>query len=213
MKSQKESQQKRMFKNPILEFLSISGPIMMTTFHSLIISLLLYMSAVKNPYLSLAQGVLVFGLAMLSWTFAECILHRYVFHFIKEDSKLVKAFQYTPHGYHHHVPDDANRLFMPPVPVTLILSLFLGIFYLLMQDLSWIFLAGFDTGYMLYSWVHYSVHTRKGPSFLKPLWKHHYLHHFKYPEKAFGVSSRLWDRVFHTMPPEGPSGPREVKVG
>ena len=151
-----------MFKNPILEFLSISGPIMMTTFHSLIISLLLYMSAVKNPYLFLAQGVLVFGLAMLTWTFAECVLHRYVFHFIKEDSKLVKDFHYTPHGYHHQVPDDANRLFMPLVPATLILSLFLGLFYLLMQDLSWIFLDRLRHGiYALFLGAQFSAYPQR----------------------------------------------------
>jgi len=202
-----------MFRNPILETLSISGPNMMTSFHLFVISLLLYTGSQKNPSLNLSQGILLFVSAMLTWTLAEYMLHRYVFHFIREDSKLVKAFHYTLHGYHHQQPDDANRLFMPPLPATIILSLFLGLFYLLMQDLSWIFLAGFDTGYLLYSWVHYSVHTRKGPSFLKPLWKHHYLHHYKYPGKAFGVSSRLWDRIFHTMPPQGPSGPSEVKVG
>ena len=201
-----------MFQNPILETLSISGPKMMSSFHAIIISLLLYVGSSKNPSLNWALGILLFASAMLTWTLAEYTLHRYVFHFIKDDSKLVKAFHYTLHGYHHQVPDDANRLFMPPLPAIIILSLFLGFFYLLMQDLSWIFLAGFDTGYLLYSWVHYSVHTRKGPSFLKPLWKHHYLHHYKYPEKAFGVSSRLWDRIFYTMPPQGPSGPSNVKV-
>ncbi|MDZ7659917.1 sterol desaturase family protein [Fodinibius sp.] len=33
-------------------------------------------------------------------------------------------------------------------------------------------------------------------------YRHHTLHHYKYPDKAFGVSTTLWDRVFGTMPPE-----------
>jgi len=28
----------------------------------------------------------------------------------------------------------------------------------------------------------------------------HAIHHYKYPEKAFGVSSPLWDFVFGTLP-------------
>ncbi|MGB3618930.1 MAG: sterol desaturase family protein, partial [Catalinimonas sp.] len=32
------------------------------------------------------------------------------------------------------------------------------------------------------------------------LWVHHSIHHFKDDERAFGVSSPLWDWVFGTMP-------------
>jgi sterol desaturase/sphingolipid hydroxylase (fatty acid hydroxylase superfamily) len=35
---------------------------------------------------------------------------------------------------------------------------------------------------------------------MKALWRNHHLHHYKAPEKGFGVSSVLWDVVFGTVP-------------
>ena len=32
---------------------------------------------------------------------------------------------------------------------------------------------------------------------------HHHLHHHVYEEKAFGVSSPIWDFIFGTLPPKG----------
>ncbi|MEX2379667.1 MAG: sterol desaturase family protein, partial [Vicingaceae bacterium] len=37
-------------------------------------------------------------------------------------------------------------------------------------------------------------------NFLKQLWIHHSIHHYQEDDKAFGVSSPLWDYVFGTMP-------------
>jgi len=91
------------------------------------------------------------------------------------------------------------------LPALLLASIFLAIFWLLMGKYGMAFFPGFLFGYMLYITLHYAEHRYKTPKF-KPwnrLWKFHALHHHKYPEtKAFGVSTRLWDYVFSTMPPE-----------
>ena len=204
--------QHRMFQNPILELLSKSGPWMMNTFHLGLISFLLYFGYLQLDSPPLLSVIGVFVLAFLCWTLAEYLLHRYVFHFVREDNKLVKAFHYALPGYHHQKPYDANRLFMPPVPALLILSVFFVIYYLFMGHFAWIFLAGFDLGYLCYANVHYLVHTQKAPAAFKGLWKHHALHHHKYPDKAFGVSSRIWDRIFGTMPPSHSSRSVEVRA-
>lgn len=198
----KTEEPKRMFKNPVLELLSRSGPKMMITFHLILASCLVYTGyqLTENP---LVWKIAVYFFAgMATWTLAEYVMHRYVFHFIN-DNKFVKAFHFAMHGYHHEVPHDYNRLFMPPVPALLFLSLFFGIFYLIIGKAAWFFLPGFEIGYLLYSVVHYTVHTRVPKNkFLHSLWLHHANHHYKYPEKAFGVSSQLWDKVFNTMPKE-----------
>ncbi len=191
----------RMFHHPLLELLSRSHPALMIPFHLLLIMLSLTMGFhVVSSHPSVLPW-LTFLFGFLSWTLAEYLLHRYLFHWIDEDSPWLRTFHFALHGYHHEHPDDANRLFMPPVPATLFLLLFLAVFYLILGYWAWFFLPGFELGYLLYALVHYSVHTRKAPAGLKFLWKHHALHHYRYPDKAFGVSTRLWDRIFGTMPP------------
>jgi sterol desaturase/sphingolipid hydroxylase (fatty acid hydroxylase superfamily) len=189
----------KMFQNPILEFLSISGPKMMVSFHLIVASSLIYIGIQKLPQVNLSHGILLFFSGMLLWTLMEYILHRYLFHWITEN-KYVKAFHYAMHGYHHKKPNDYNRLFMPPVPVSLFILSFFGLFYLFMGQYTWFFLPGFEIGYLMYSLVHYAAHTKPAIPFLAPLFLHHDLHHFRFPDKAFGVSSRFWDRVFGTMP-------------
>jgi len=90
---------------------------------------------------------------------------------------------------------------MPPVMSTLItVGLFYG-FSALMGDLVYGFLPGFLVGYTLYLGVHYMVHAYQPPrNFWKVFWVHHGIHHYKQPERAFGVSSPLWDLILGSMP-------------
>lgn len=188
----------RMYDNRWLELLSISGPQLMIPFHLVLIvsQLIVGMTITTN---SMGYNLLLGVSGIFLWTLAEYVLHRHLFHF-KNDHPWLKAFHFAMHGYHHEVPHDANRLFMPPVPALLFLTVFWMLFYGFLGKGVWFFLPGFELGYLLYSFVHYSVHTRKAPKRFEGLWHHHMLHHYKEPEKAFGVSSRLWDRVFRTMP-------------
>ena len=192
----------RMYDNPLMELLSQSGPKLMITFHLMLISAQIYNgfhTAQLNIDNSLIFLCFVFLSGVIVWSLAEYLLHRKLFH-LKGSSNMMKAFHYTLHGYHHKNPSDANRLFMPPIPALLFLSVFFGFFYLFIGKFVWIFLPGFELGYLMYSFIHYSIHTRKAPKLLQPLWHHHILHHYKLPEKAYGVSSRFWDRVFRTLP-------------
>lgn len=198
--NQMKKPKNRMYKNPIMEILSKSGPIMMSIYHLLLISITFTYGYSLNHDVHSNQFILLFFAAgFFSWSFGEYMLHRFLFH-INGKSRFVKAFHYAMHGYHHKFPNDVNRLFMPPVPATLFLMAFFGIFYLIMGDYAFYFLPGFELGYWIYSLVHYAIHHKDLSKYFKNLRQHHILHHYKSPEKAYGVSTKAWDRIFKSMP-------------
>jgi len=194
----------RIFDNPVLEFFTRSIPQVSVAVYLSIIIVLASYSYQMQVVDSLWTAMLLFLAAMFTWTFFEYILHRYLFHLDEyfPESKLAHNIAYALHGIHHEYPRDRDRVIMPPVPGVIISSLFLGFFYLLMGVYAFIFLPGFLTGYLLYAFIHYSTHKFTPPASVKFLWKHHALHHYKYPDKAFGISNTFWDRLFGTMPPE-----------
>ena len=137
------------------------------------------------------------------WTLYEYIHHRYLNHIddFFPNSKLAQRIGYMSHGIHHEYPRDLERLVFPPAFGVIALSLYTALIWLVIGSYSFFFMPGFVVGYVLYSFVHVSVHKTHIPRWLKPLYKHHAIHHYKHPDKAFGVSTTLWDRVFRTMPP------------
>jgi sterol desaturase/sphingolipid hydroxylase (fatty acid hydroxylase superfamily) len=191
----------RMYNNPVLELLSKSGPRMMATYHLLLSTILLYVGYLVNPDLKFKQAIAWFVGGFSLWTLAEYILHRYLFHF-KSKTKWGKAFHFAMHGYHHDHPHDYDRLFMPPVPASLFLLVFFLLFKIFAGSMVWFFLPGFELGYLLYSYIHYTVHVQVKPKNFEKLWLHHSMHHYRFPNKAYGVSTRFWDKVFGTMPNE-----------
>lgn len=192
--------QGKIFENGILEKLTKSNPKLTITFYSLLIATFFYLNYRYNTIsLEVTLGFYIGGL--ITWTLMEYILHRFLFH-IDEYIPFLKRFHYIIHGIHHEFPKDAERLFMPPVPGTII-SFFLFLFWYLFFDLSALaFMAGITNGYLMYSYIHYKVHTKPSNKLLHKLWVHHAKHHYKFPDKAYGVSSPFWDMVFGTMPPK-----------
>jgi sterol desaturase/sphingolipid hydroxylase (fatty acid hydroxylase superfamily) len=191
----------KLFKNPILEVLSLSSPLITLVAYGSYISVMIFLNSTElGGVEGISNIVGLYFIGFLCWTLAEYLLHRHVFHFVS-DNKYFMRFHYVMHGYHHEYPRDAHRLFMPPLPGAMISGLFLGIFYLLIGDIAFVFTGGFVSGYLFYTMMHFSMHRFKPPKFLKGLWRHHALHHYKYSNRAFGVSSPLWDHIFRTMPP------------
>ncbi|NDC42453.1 MAG: fatty acid hydroxylase, partial [Chitinophagia bacterium] len=105
---------------------------------------------------------------------------------------------YTMHGVHHEYPRD--RLFMPPLPSILLASVLFYGMQLPLGRFAYAFFPGFLLGYLAYGSMHYAIHAFAPPRWLKALWRNHHLHHYKHPDKGFGVSSVLWDIVFGTVP-------------
>ncbi|WP_417881690.1 sterol desaturase family protein [Xanthomarina gelatinilytica] len=197
--------QAEIFKNPFLERLTKTDPISNIIVYGLVNAILVYIAiGVIGLSVWAFLGLFVFGLFF--WTFAEYMLHRFVFHWVTE-AKWSQRFHFIMHGAHHHYPTDKERLLMPPVPGIILASLLFGMFYVVFwmigfSNLVYGFFPGFFIGYLMYSFVHRATHVMRPPKRFRDLWHHHSLHHYKYPNKAFGVSNTFWDRVFGTMPPK-----------
>lgn len=194
----------RIFKNPFLESLTKTNPLQNIIVYGFTIITLIYLAIFKIGLTALEVfGLFVLGLFV--WTFAEYMLHRFVFHWVTE-AKWSQRFHFIMHGSHHHFPRDEARLLMPPVPGLIMASALFALFYLIfwligISNLCFGFFPGFFTGYLMYSFVHRATHIIRPPKRFKHIWHHHSLHHYRYPDKAFGVSNTFWDRVFGTMPP------------
>ncbi|MEM1405309.1 MAG: sterol desaturase family protein [Bacteroidota bacterium] len=190
---------KVLFKNKWIEKFSrthISVPITIFIVYS---AGLLYWSA-ANTTLALGTTIGLFFTGLLIFTLTEYAMHRYLFH-MATYTELRKKIQYAFHGVHHDYPKDKDRLAMPPLVSITIATILLFLLRLVMHDFVFAFLPGFLTGYAGYLFVHYIVHAFQPPkNIFKTLWVHHGIHHYKNHEKAFGVSSPLWDYIFRTMP-------------
>jgi sterol desaturase/sphingolipid hydroxylase (fatty acid hydroxylase superfamily) len=210
MKKNREQQPVRLFKSNFLEALTKTSPLITLVTYPVFITILLLLG---NRLTGLTTGsiVIAYTIGIAAWTLLEYVLHRGLFHLVSETPWL-RRIPYLLHGVHHESPRDDSRLFMPPVPGAIIIFILWIIFYLLLGEFSFAFVAGLVNGYLFYSAMHYSMHVYPAPKLLRKLWAHHALHHYKYPDKAFGVSSRLWDRVFGTMPPGKDSGSAVVKA-
>ncbi|WP_109829598.1 sterol desaturase family protein [Reichenbachiella versicolor] len=203
MKTQFKAQntgQGTIFKNPVLEKLTkthIAAPITAFT----LVSSYVVFKGFTQYNLVVWQIAALFLAGLFLFTFVEYIMHRFLFH-MDESTDLRKKVVYTMHGVHHDHPRDKDRLAMP-VPLSLTLAfLFFLLYRLILGDLVYGFLPGFLMGYASYLGVHYMVHAVQPPKkgFWKYLWIHHGIHHYKQQERAFGVTTTIWDRIFGTMP-------------
>jgi len=193
-----------LFNNPILERLSRTNTAIPVSIFLSFSAFLMVWGFIYSQYSALTQ-ILVFFIGLLLFSLIEYQVHRYVFHMIT-NTRLREKIQYLFHGVHHEFPKDTSRLAMPPVVSVVIVTLLYFTFKLIMGDYTYGFLPGFITGYSLYLIVHYVVHAYQPPNnFLKALWINHGIHHYKDHERAFGVSSPLWDYVFRTTPKKSKS--------
>lgn len=189
-----------MFKNNILEKFTRVHPTIAILYNLTCSSSLLFV----NYYFGFVTGIgkiaALFFVGYFSWTLAEYLLHRFFFHITEDQNKFLSKISHTVHGVHHEQPTDFHRMFMPPVPATIFMAFFFTIFYLFMGTSTFVFLPGFLFGYLSYAYTHFKIHQSKAPKSLKWLWTHHLKHHYQDEDKAFGVSSPLWDVIFRSLP-------------
>lgn len=196
----KNKGQGRLFQSKYMEWMTTTHPLVIFSLYVPILIFLLYYSYSFFNF-SIIKIVALLLLGLLSWTLFEYLIHRFVFHYLSENPRIQKII-YTIHGVHHEYPRDKERLFMPPIPSLILASLLFFIFYLLMRAAVCSFFPGFLIGYLLYGSVHYAIHAFKPPKYMRALWRSHHLHHYKYPNKGFGVSTTIWDYIFKTLPPK-----------
>lgn len=162
-----------------------------------VIGYYLYKAAITVSPWYLILGLYAGGI--FTWSLMEYILHRFLFHY-KPPGKIGARIHFIFHGVHHDYPNDAMRLVMPPVMSVPLAIIFYFLFKLVLgETMVFPFFAGFVSGYLFYDISHFAIHHF---NFKNKFWlnikKHHMFHHYKEPAKGYGVSSKLWDKVFKT---------------
>jgi sterol desaturase/sphingolipid hydroxylase (fatty acid hydroxylase superfamily) len=140
------------------------------------IGLAIVLLAVSN--LKFSTAVLFFFCGLVAWTFAEYITHRFVLHVIAP----------VQHRIHHARPQEpVERIFWQ-------IWLAFAVVYLTTAGTV---LAGVLVAYAWYLSVHYCAHNN--PSILPTSWLKHHLDHHKFANRNYGVTTKVWDRVFKTV--------------
>jgi 4-hydroxysphinganine ceramide fatty acyl 2-hydroxylase len=189
----------QLFRNPVLEFLSRTNFLIPLIGYYALALIFLLLSFLDRE-LTFIHVLWIFPLGMITFSFVEYLIHRFLFHFNASTEKQIE-FQYNIHGVHHEYPRDKDRLVMPPVISIFLAAFFYAVFVVTMGGYGKLFFAGFIAGYSTYLIIHYAVHALKPPkNFLKHLWRHHSHHHYSSVHTAFSVSFPLWDILFGTMP-------------
>jgi 4-hydroxysphinganine ceramide fatty acyl 2-hydroxylase len=140
----------------------------------------------------------LFLVGVFVWSLVEYVMHRFVFHYAPADKPWAQRVHFIFHGVHHDYPSDRLRLVLPPsVSIPLAFAFYFLFKAILPANEIFGFFPGFILGYLVYDISHYAIHHF---NFKGGLWKkikqHHMLHHYQDPDKGYGVSSPLWDKVF-----------------
>ncbi len=188
----------RMFKSNFLELFTKVHWSVPLVLYVPVVGYFLYQSFLV-PEVTLLKGTGLFLFGLFMWTITEYVLHRFIFHY-EPDSEFGQWLHFVFHGVHHDYPNDSNRLVMPPLVSIPLAFFFYYSFSILLGDLLIApFFAAYVVGYLAYDMLHYAIHHA---NFKGRLWMelkaHHLKHHFKEPDKGFGVSSPLWDWVIGT---------------
>lgn len=129
---------------------------------------------------------------LVSWTFLEYVIHRWIYHRVPG----IKRY----HDAHHDAP-----LEMIGAPSFVSLFIILALCYLPLVPLGFATASGFASGiilgYMGYMLVHHATHhwELKPGTWLYRARLHHMAHHFARVEGNYGIVTSFWDRVFGTM--------------
>ena len=188
----------RLFRNDLLERMTLVSPIAFALTWAVFLSLALYASWGAVGPLAFAGLV---GVGMLTWVFFEYAMHRFFFH-LKLKSAFGRHLIFLAHGNHHALPGDPQRNIMPPlISVGLSCLIWLALWSAFGASGSVIFL-GFAVGYVVYDTIHYACHqlpVRGG--LLGRLRRHHIRHHCAEEEGNFAITAIFLDRLFGTNVP------------
>lgn len=142
------------------------------------------------------KEIALFTLGFLSWSFAEYILHRYLGH----ETNFSRIFKREHFAHHKDNASFASTLIKFTTSVGVITTMTLVLYFLIGLKLALFTSIGFTLGYLYYEMVHRYIHEK--PKFIPNfLIEHHMSHHKLYPLANYGVTTRIWDRVFKTYKP------------
>ena len=125
------------------------------------------------------------------WTFAEYLIHRWVYHHV--------LFFQTVHDAHHTEP----KAYIGAPPFVSI-AIIVAVVFVPLAFASMVTAYGATTGvlvgYCCYMLLHHSAHywVPRHDSWLYHAKHHHAQHHYLSDQVNFGITTSLWDRVFGT---------------
>ena len=188
----------RMFKS---DFLEVFSKVHWTVPLILFVPVVLYYlyQAIFVWHLSFLLIIGLFIAGQVSWTIAEYIIHRFIFHY-QPTSKFGQKLHFIFHGVHHDYPRDSLRLVMPPI-LSIPLAFFFYYSFVPFMGPSILapFFAGYVTGYLVYDIGHYAIHHfNMHGMIMLAIKNHHMRHHYQDSTKGYGVSSPIWDIIIRT---------------
>lgn len=136
------------------------------------------------------------------WTFTEYLFNRCLLHVDKSGFPLISMIN-RHHMRHHAEPENLRYSFPHPLVILIPTATLFLLTQVTLGTSSFSLPAGYLFGCWVFCLLHALQHHCSSPSsgFLKYLWQNHFLHHHRYPDKGFGVSTPAWDRLFGTLPP------------
>lgn len=141
----------------------------------------------------MAIALVTFAFGVFGWTLVEYVIHGLLSH-------RFRTFATPLHEAHHRDPHAVFTVgaWLPLATVTAALLALSGL------NPATVFWLGMMTGFAAYEVEHYRIHFREPLcSFEARLRARHLAHHRRVPDAWFGVTSRLWDRVFSSEPAPG----------
>lgn len=187
-----------MFQNKILEGLSKVPFYVPVIIYVPVIVYFVY-KAIFESGMNVLQFCGFYAMGLFLWTVTEYFLHRYIFHYVPKSGWGLRL-HFIFHGVHHDYPRDDKRLVMPPSASIPIAAGFYFLFSMILNKSQlYSFFPGFVTGYLVYDMMHYAMHHYNfKSSLMKRIKQRHMLHHYSDSSKGYGVSSSLWDKIFHS---------------
>lgn len=163
------------------------------------------------------EAVFLVVAGLLSWTFIEYLLHRFLLHW----NVSKEPWRSLTSGFHlsHHeavLTHDVDFIITRPAGSLPFAVFFYGVFSCVTFSFSAsaLIITGVSLGYLAYEGAHYAAHRfqPKNPigRFLR---RYHLQHHFGRPGRRFGVTSPLWDLVFGTYQSVGTNPDQPLDPG
>jgi sterol desaturase/sphingolipid hydroxylase (fatty acid hydroxylase superfamily) len=157
---------------------------------------------IASTTFSLLGVILSIFLGIFVWSFTEYLLHRGIFHFDDPlpDHPFFLWLHFIIHGIHHTIPMDPDRLVFPPTLGVIVFSMIFPILTSLFPgNLGRLVSVGFLIGYVCYDMTHiYIHHGTPWIQHFKEMKKYHNKHHYLDGNKGYGITTKIWDKVFGT---------------